>query len=337
MDITRLHRVLRLLTILQAGTEQTATQLAERLGISRRTLFRDLKTLEAAGFPCKNRSGKGYQIDSALFLPPVNLKVGEALGLMLLGEAAVAQPDQPFALPAADAIKKLIAMMPTAIRDFCGSLMQHMTVRPPSAALANDDVATHADLQQAIDQCCQVNLRYHSLFDGDVITVILRPYHLHFESRAWYVIGYSERHREVRTFKLSRVKSIELTTRHFRRDRSFKLDQYLGNAWRLIPEKRRYRVELEFTAKVAHNVSEVRWHHSQSHRILPDGRCIMTFDVDGINEISWWVLGYGDQVVVRKPVALKRRVCEFYQAALDRYEDKAPIKKTKPDKKDRRK
>ncbi|MEZ6193148.1 MAG: hypothetical protein R3C45_17890 [Phycisphaerales bacterium] len=46
---------------------------------------------------------------------------------------------------------------------------------------------------------------------------------------------------------------------------------------------------LEFTPKVATNVSEVLWHPSQTCQYLDDGSCRMRFEVDGINEIAWWV------------------------------------------------
>jgi len=53
--------------------------------------------------------------------------------------------------------------------------------------------------------------------------------------------------------------------------------------------------------------------------MLDDGRAIVTFEVDGLNEITWWLLGYGDQVIVRKPLELRTRVIAVYQRALDSY------------------
>ena len=61
MKASRLYRVLRLVTILQGGTLMSAVELAKELGVSRRTLFRDLHLLEAAGVPYEHQVGHGYR------------------------------------------------------------------------------------------------------------------------------------------------------------------------------------------------------------------------------------------------------------------------------------
>ncbi len=86
----------------------------------------------------------------------------------------------------------------------------------------------------------------------------------------------------------------------------------------MIPEGKIYKIELQFTPKVGRNVSDVRWHHTQKHQMLKDGSCIVTFEVDGLNEITWWLLGYGDQVIVRKPAALRKKLIQVYNSALQR-------------------
>lgn len=325
MELTRLHRVLRLLTLLQSGEPLTVAELMAELNVSRRTVFRDLDALRDAGVPCFHESGRGYRIAPGFFLPPVNLTVAEALGLMTLAKAASAQREQPFSGPVVEAVRKLVAMIPPPIREACQGIMTNVSVRPAPAASPNGARNYHALLQQAIDERRVVALDYTSVFQGEGrIRLHLHPYHLHFAARAWYVIGYSEKHRQVRTFKLSRIESLDLLERRFRSDNGFDIDRHLGKAWQLIPEGRVYRVELLFTPKVATNVCEVRWHATQKHRTLDDGSCLMTFEIDGLNEISWWLLGYGDQVVVRKPAALRKLVAKRHRAALERYRDTQP-------------
>jgi len=324
MNVGRLHRVLKLLTILQGGTDLPAAKLAEQMGVSRRTLFRDLKMLEAAGIPYYHQPGVGYRVAPSFFLPPVNLKVSEALGLMMLAKSVQAHKHQPLAEPTVDAVQKLMAMMPQPLKQVIHEMMQRVTVRPAPVVWQQIKHEAYATMQQAIDEHRVVHMQYHSLFDGGEIDLDLRPYHLHFATRAWYVIGYSEKTQDVRTFKLTRIKAHELTDRRFKPDKDFSIESYLGKAWQLIPEGRVYNIELEFTAKVGTNVSEIRWHPTQQHKLLSDGRCLMHFEVDGLNEISWWLLGYGDQVIVRKPAALRKRMLSIYRNALKRYDEKAP-------------
>ena len=310
--------------MLQSGTSLSAAQLAEELGVSRRTLFRDLNMLEAAGIPYYHRPEKGYGINADFFLPPMNLQVTEALGLMLLAKNAATQRGQPLAPEGVEAVRKLVTLLPDPIREVCVQMMGNVTVRPHSTAHVKRDAEWYCLLHQAIDQRCIVQMRYDSLFDGGVIDMKLHPYHLHFAVRAWYVIGYSVRHRQVRTFKLARIDDLQLSGSHFTPRRGFSVEQHFGKAWSMIPEGKVHRVELEFTAKVGRNVAEVRWHPTQQQRLLQDGRCEMQFEVDGLGEIAWWLLGYGDQVVVRRPAALRRRLQQVYASALARYDTAAP-------------
>ncbi len=314
MEQGRIHRLLRLITMLQGGTSLSAAGLADRLSVSRRTLFRDFKALETAGVPVRHTNGRGYEIEPGFFLPPVNLKVNEALGLMLLARLAEDQGGQPFYRAAVEGARKLAATLPAPYRAVTAEVLSRVTMAAGPASKAGDDAERFIALQKALDERRVCRMTYDSLFDGAPIQTDLRPYHLHYAVRAWYVIGHSAAHDEARTFKLARVVELETTGERFDRP-AFDIGQYLGNAWSLIPEGRDYRVELLFTPKVARNVAEVRWHATQRHQMLDDGRCVMHFTIDGLEEITWWLLGYGDQVFVRKPAALRKRVADTHAAA----------------------
>jgi len=73
----------------------------------------------------------------------------------------------------------------------------------------------------------------------------------------------------------------------------------------MIPEGRIYNIKLRFLPKVANNVTEVQWHSTQKVTRNSDGSATVEFRVDGLGEISWWVLGYGDQVQILAPKALR--------------------------------
>ncbi len=75
----------KMVIALQAERYNTTKDLTERLGISRRTLYRDLRELQEAGVPCHyNKETGAYIVDPQFFLPAPNLSTKEALGLFLL-------------------------------------------------------------------------------------------------------------------------------------------------------------------------------------------------------------------------------------------------------------
>ncbi|MBN2455133.1 MAG: WYL domain-containing protein [Sedimentisphaerales bacterium] len=78
----------------------------------------------------------------------------------------------------------------------------------------------------------------------------------------------------------------------------------------MIPEGRIYNVKLRFMPMVAENVAEVYWHDTQKFKRQENGSVIAEFRVDGLNEIAWWILGYGDQVEVLAPKKLRKKIAQ---------------------------
>lgn len=112
MNTGRIQRLMRLLVMLQAPAKYTAASLMENLGISRRTLFRDLDVLRDAGIPIYHDREDGYKINQSFYLKPVNLTVPETLGLMLLTKHFGNRHDEPLVGPAIAAIHKLLTTVP---------------------------------------------------------------------------------------------------------------------------------------------------------------------------------------------------------------------------------
>jgi proteasome accessory factor B len=154
-------------------------------------------------------------------------------------------------------------------------------------------------------------IRYRSLTEWDEIETKLRPYQLLFSRHAWYVIGRSSLHGGVRTFNLGRIEHVDLLAAKYARPRGFSLARYLGNAWNIMPGPGPDdQVVLKFSAMVARNVAEVAWHRTQRLEWLDDGSLRFHVRVSGLNEIVWWILGYGDQVEVLRPAKLRKIVAQ---------------------------
>lgn len=321
MSMDRVSRILQLIVYLQGRQPLTSMELMERLEVSRRTLFRDLKMLEMAGIPYYHEAGRGYRMGKGYFLPPVSLTVPETLGLMLLGKATLARKGAPMVQATVSAIAKLTATVPDEIRQACMDMLSQVTVDHGAHLDDNQEAQHYLNLGRCIDEgrCCKV--RYTSPVEPEPLEMRLEPYALHFAARAWYVMGYCDCFDEVRMLKLGRIASLEMMGRLFVKPKNFSPMDKIGQAWHLIPEGRMYHVELLFSAKVAMNVVETRWHASQQHETFEDGSCRVTFDVDGLGEIAWWICGYADQVEVVNPPALRRRVSQMLAKALAKYNE----------------
>ena len=302
---------MQILTTLQSGRSYAVSDLAKIFGTSRRTIFRDLEELQAIGVPYHyNAKSGGYTVDPEFFLPPIDLNLQEALSLLLLVHKAQNQIQLPFKNSALLAALKIENNLPAKMRQYCNTALQNVSVRVGAQAPMNLLDRTFAQLQKAVAKKHKANILYHSLFEGKIIEVELCPYYLLYNRRAWYVLGLSGLHKSLRTFKLNRIKELKVLDKRFLGGEDFSLYDYLGKAWSMIPEGRIYNVKLRFLPKVATNVTEVQWHSTQKVARNSDGSATVDFRVDGLGEIIWWVLGYGDQVQVLTPRALRNRVLE---------------------------
>ena len=320
--IAKIRRLLHLLERLQSGRIHNAKELADFCNVSRRTIFRDMKTLQDSGISVLyDASRRGYWIADGPFLPPTDFTLAETLSLILLAqEFGETNTGVPFHEIARDAALKLQSNLPNHLRNYVGEL----------TAKVRMDVEPHAELSQsrhhyeqvlaAVTSQSKIRLKYNSLHEGHVIQTLLSPYRVLFQRRAWYVVGRSSLHRAVRTFHLGRVLESELITEEFSIPPRFNLQAYFGNAWRMIKERgERVEVVVRFQPRVAHNVAEVAWHRTQRVIWNPDGSMDFHVIVDGIHEISWWLLGYGDQAKVLRPPRLVELIRSHIQNMSDAY------------------
>ncbi|MFQ5491007.1 MAG: helix-turn-helix transcriptional regulator [Phycisphaerae bacterium] len=318
--MSRIVRVVRLLQILHPSKPVPIETLCQELGVARRTIFRDLKILQQAGLSCRfDKQRHGYVLGCNPLLPPVDLNLTEALVMMLLAGKAARSRIVPHRDAARAAALKIEAVLPPHLVRHCGELLAKMDLRYwPTSDL--DSVTDLFDkLQLAVAQRRIVVIRYDSYYEGDEILTRLHIYRLTFIRRAWYAIGFSQRHQEVRTFKLERMLETNVLEETYEMDQDFNLDEYFGNAWQMIRGTRTFHVVIRFSQMVAGNVEEVFWHKTQRLTRRPDGSLIFEADVDGAHEIAWWVLGYGKEAMVIEPPELRNIIIEHVASLANRY------------------
>lgn len=305
----KLTRILKLYTIIQSGRKYGVEDLMEVMSVSRRTLFRDLKELGEVGVPYNfDRKKRQYRIDPDFFLPPIDLTVDEALSLLLMSHKMRMHVPVPFQKASLLAAIKIENNLPLSLRQYCRDNLEKVSVKSSRSVPHDEMDQTFTSLQNAISEKRFAKIEYESFYEKERIRTTLKPYHIVFNHRAWYVIGHSSMHDEIRTFKLSRIKKLSLQLRRFTDGDDFDISQYYGRAWSMIPEGKLWTVKLRFDPMVAKNVTEVRWHSTQESHFNSDGSADMEFRVDGLGEISWWLLGYGDRVKVLAPQELRCRM-----------------------------
>ncbi|RIK83419.1 MAG: WYL domain-containing protein [Planctomycetota bacterium] len=327
MHLVRIRRLLQLLGHLQTGRGHNARALSDLCRVSRRTIFRDLDLLRDAGVPLHyDVSEERFRIPGTFYLPPTNFTTEEALAVIVLCHEVGHRAQVAFFDAAKSAAAKLESSLPAALREQLARMTRaiHIRLGPLAAAVDETDLASQrATYQQLVDAIARrraVRIRYDSFTERKQIATKLSPYRLWFSRRAWYVIGRSSLHRATRTFHLGRILSLVQLDDGYQIPRGFNLERYLRNAWHMIPERGpNRRVSIRFSKLVARNVADVAWHKTQRLAWNADGSLDFQVNVSGLGEVSWWVLGYGDQALVLEPPELAEIVVARAKRMLARY------------------
>lgn len=327
-DYSRIHRLLKIITLIQGSQGWTATRLALECGVSERSIFRDLKTISQAGIPYFfDEAQKSYSIRKDFFLPPVQLTLDEALALAAMAERIGGDEQIPFLTSATKAIAKVRGLLPNTLRKELDAIESHVAIQLAAASSQEGTLDVYSRIRQAIAARKAVKCEYESASGNDgkgSKLFVFHPYCLFWGQRAWYVLGYHGKHKEVRCLRLSRFTGILPTEDSYEIDNRFSVEEHLGNAWRMIKGEKRYDIELHFDKEFADTVSETQWHKSQELTFEEDGSLTFRCSVDGLEEIIWWILSMGPHCVVKKPTVLAERVQELARELLSKYEKEKP-------------
>jgi predicted DNA-binding transcriptional regulator YafY len=322
MDYTkRIHRMLRILTLVQSEREWTPKRLAEEFDVAERTIYRDLEAIKDAGVPMLFDKETGqYRIVGAFFMPPVHLSLEESLALAALAEHLGQGEQIPYLGSAGRALQKIETQLPASLREQVAARAGDVAILT-AAANPEDAVDVYNTVRSALANRRKLLCRYEPLRPGadESAEFELAPYALLFSVRAWYVIGQRSDRDGLRCLKLNRFTKIVPTERPYAVPDEFSLDGYLGNAWRMIPGGDDVEVVVKFDADFAQTVSDTIWHRTQDIEWHEDESCTFRCTVSGLDEIAWWVLSMGPHCTVLEPPALRDRVRDLAEKTAARY------------------
>lgn len=313
-------RLLHLIDRLSHDGDVTTASLADDLGVSQRTINRDLKLLDEAGLQLiRDRTSGSVRIQRDTFLPPIDLTIDEALTLIAIYGTLGDRDGIPGLTQFAVIAEKIAAALPKPMRETVDVLRRSLDVSLPEQSQPERSGVWYQLLQDAITRQRVVEIHYDSIWDNQAIVTRLSPAFLTFRKRAWYCIGFSSFHQQVRSFHVGRIIIARLSDKSFELAKELSATKYFGNAWNMIRGETRHEVRVRFAAKVARNVADVQWHHTQKVYWNADDSVELTFEIDGLDEISWWILGYGDHAEVLQPQELRNRMQRHAEALHARY------------------
>jgi predicted DNA-binding transcriptional regulator YafY len=208
-------RMLRLLSLLQTHRYWPGAELADRLGVSVRTLRRDVDRLRELGYPVHAERGiaGGYQLDAGATLPPLLLDDEEAVALAIGLRAAAQGPVAGIEEASVRALAKVVQVMPPRLRRRVDALRSATVL-----SLWNGGPTVDPNILTSVAQACRDEERMRFGYvanNGERTARHVEPHRLVALGRRWYLVAYDLMRQDWRSFRLDRLDAARSTGMRF--------------------------------------------------------------------------------------------------------------------------
>lgn len=315
----RLARVMRMLQLLLSRSRWNARDIAAEQECSERTVYRDRQVLQLAGIPVDHdQNDRCYRIRQDFRFPSLSVTEDEALGQ---GTAAsiTAGPGMDINSGARPVTRKLAAVAKEGVAQVLADAEELVSVLDLKLADHSKHREIIRSIQWALVKRKLVTGTYRSPHEANEAKLHLHPYRLCLVKQAWYLIGRPVGEDGPRTYRVARFKTLKMLDTNAEVPDKFDLKGYFGNAWAVYRGDRTYDVEIAFTKEAAGTVTEAIWHHTQKVHKNKDGSLTLTFQVDGLNEIIRWVLGWASRAKVIQPPELREMILAQLNQSIQAY------------------
>lgn len=300
--------------LLQLHTEdwQRAADLAAALGVSERTIYRDMQALDEEGIPIRAVPGKGYRLRADFVLSPIGFTTDEAIMLLVGSAQAAKHVEGRYRAAAWAAHAKLADHLPAAQREKAGALQSSMRLvseRAFGRAVADQTLRT---VRRALIERRSIRFRTPQMKEDGPIT--MNPYGLVQHGTGWRLVGYDRDATRVRHVPVDRIIDLTLLDDTFERPAGY--HAALGDG-----EPPSQTVQVLFAARVASTVQAPPSVHVVDTEQRPDGRLLMTLRVHHERETLPWLLSWGADAYVVEPEALRQRLTQEAQRVAAQYRE----------------
>jgi proteasome accessory factor B len=320
-EVIRQWKVLHALETARQGVGIAA--LAGDLGVTTRTIRRDLAALQEAGFPLfDERDDEGrvhWRLEGHAFRGlESGFTLNELCALYLGRHLLEAVGVMPFQRDLALAFGRIERLLTPRMRQFLDRLPGVLSAKPgPRAAPheASSDVVGR--LLESTLQGRACTMTYHSVSSGVVRNYLVHPHRLAFAHGGLYLLAHVPAYKDVRTFAVDRIAKVSIEKQTFAPVAQGSGDVFANSLG--VNTGPTATVEVEFAARVAPYVRARVWHASQQLREAPDGTLVLSMNVCHDWALRSWILGWGPFARVRSPRSLARDVRRDLKEALGRY------------------
>ncbi|WP_276169171.1 helix-turn-helix transcriptional regulator [Zobellia alginiliquefaciens] len=312
--INRFDRIVAILIQLQSKRIVKAQELADRFDVSLRTIYRDIRSLEASGVPISSEAGVGYSIMEGYRLPPVMFTKEEAGSFVAAEKLMQKFTDTSLGSHHKSAMYKVKSVLRGKEKDWISTLEAQVLIDPSQTPFDENIPNALEILFESIADKKQVFLKYHSLNSEKPSDRFVEPVGLFHENNFWYVLAYCLVRKDYRQFRTDRMLRIARTEKLFTLEHGM-LDDHLLKR----PDTEKTKIVISVDKSVARYISVGRKQYGFISQEIKKDKILMTFmTADVVNGFPRWYLMFGDYAEIIEPLSLKQRVIEILKETQNR-------------------
>ncbi len=333
MDVERGKRLVKSLRIMRLmGRPQGATieEIAEDLGISRRSVYREIEVLEEVFrlpvYQEEDVRPKRWKIEQGYFktlpvikVPDINLNFLEILSLCLLENHKRAYMGTEIEKSITSAFSKLKLFVPD-------SLLQQIDRIKSLFISASKFTKDYKGKERIIDRLTQAMLqqkrcvaKYHSFTSDEMKELRIDPLSFFEYNHGLYIFARADGYNDILTLAVERFKDVCITGDEFEYPEGFDPNQRLEYAFGIVGGEP-VEVKIWFSSEQARYIRERRWVKEQRITTHKDGSIVIRMKISGLYEVMRWVLSYGADAKVLEPESLREKMEEELRKTLKNYE-----------------
>ena len=299
--MNRIDRVTAILIQLQSKRVVKAQEIAYRFTISLRTVYRDIKTLEAAGIPIIGEAGIGYSIMEGYRLPPVMFTREEATAFLTAEKLVEKLTDNSTRETYGAAMFKIKSVLRLTERDHMENMDKYIEViESPYLSNQKNETAYLQSILRAIGEKAILNIDYFAEHSQEKTNRNIEPIGIFFMSRYWYLIAWCTLRKDYRTFRVDHIKYLSVTAIYFEKEHP-SLQSFLT---KVSKEKELYTIIVRVEKEIIKYLGEQKFYNGFVSQKEVDGKIEMTFLTASLEGFARWYMLFGQWAEILAPKEL---------------------------------
>jgi predicted DNA-binding transcriptional regulator YafY len=312
--LNRIDRLTAIIILLQSKQFIGSEDIAERFGISQRTVYRDLKALEEAGVPIGVENGKGYFLVEGYHLPPVMFTKDEANSLILAEKLIAQSTDISIFKQFQSALTKIKAVLKKEEKLIAEKLESCISVSSfPYTSVSGGFMV---EILQAISERRKLNITYNAQYNNNTTQRLIDPIGIIHYGLDWHLIAFCNLRKDYRDFKISRIEKLQIDKLTFDEHNNYSLFEYYDYLLKSIDLE---QVKVVFNKSIAKEIGSQKYYHGLISEKDTEKGIEMVFASNSLEYLGKWLLTFIGKVEIQSPVQLKNLVKSYVKELNAKY------------------